>query len=392
MYKKIRYLIVLMLVLPGAASAQYVYTSGVGSCSSGPECTDITIAYYQSGTCSSSTSVVGHEAFPQYGGTSAQAWIDTAVRCDGSGYGPIHFVGPAVPVECTFNGTSGAVECAQECPFTDGEEFIKSGGNPKPAGFCNEGCSFSVKAGAAQVQFQTDWIGVYSVTGSCSPDDGILPDTGLNCLQTAAGTQYCVDPVSVGNCGTVNGEYQCLDAVPPGNCLLTPGGQAICDGGSQVNSPDDTVTDQDGNDYDIYTSGNTGGTVGGDGATAGTSDVNGDGVADGEGMPGEDCPAWENCDETHSGTTPAIDDDGCDFNCITSGFYSDIANGPLISSVSGLAWTSGSSACPSPTITLFGESFLFDGHCAIGAEIQSVLAIAFLGIWFLFATRVFLSA
>jgi hypothetical protein len=291
------------------------------------------------------------------------------------------------------NLTTGECVPTPECPFVDGEQFQKSGIGTAPASICQNGCNFV--PGGASIAMDGGYMGWYEVAGSCSGGDDPGINTGLNCIQTSNGTQYCSDPNTTQNCGTINGEYTCLDAVPPGNCILTPMGQAICDGGSQVNSPDDSIDLDTGETVDVYGDGNTGGTSGGNGSTQGTNDTDGDGQPDGQGDgSGDDtCPPWQDCDETHSGAVPAIPDDGCpDFECINQNFYTTVSNGPLMSTVSAMSWSSGSSTCPAPSFDLFGTTIPFNMHCTIGNDVRTALSVVFFGIWLLVATRIFLSA
>lgn len=283
--------------------------------------------------------------------------------------------------------------CPAECPFVDGESFIKSGSGSPPASICNGGCNL-VQNGP-NIAMDGGYTGSYSVQGSCSGGDPDPPDAltdNLNCVSSSNGTQYCVDPNATENCGTVNGEYVCLNSIPDGACIFTGSGQAICNNVSAANTPADTITDPDGNSFDVFPNG-TGGQAGG-GATPGTNDSDGDGqpgsVGDGSGEG--TCPSWEDCDETHSGGLADIPDDGCDFGCIMGAFWTDINAGPWGQSLNSVALTSGAAACPAPSFAIFDTTFTMDFHCSLGETVRTMLSIVFLGIWGLAATRVVLSA
>jgi len=283
---------------------------------------------------------------------------------------------------------------APECPFSTGEQFIKSGNGTAPAGFCDQGCSFSPSAGGANISMDGGWMGMYEVGGSCSPDDGSPPDTDLNCLVTSSGTQYCADTTSPQNCGTVNGEYTCLEAVPPGNCIFTAGGQAVCDGGSQTDVPDDTITDGDGNEYDVYADGNTGGTDGGTGTSSGTDDANGDGISDTDGtgdtQPG-DCDGT-NCAGTVPGANEAVDGFAGQF----ATFYGRVESSPLIGSFSGLAGSLPTGSCTgvdSDPLTFLGGAVLtMDIHCTMWPDIAPILSGIMMAVWVLIGGIIILRA
>lgn len=340
------------------------------------------------------------KGFYPYTPSTGTARLDVKTRCEYSNggsntYGPKAFFASMSAVEdagCTVDG-SGVITCEEptNCPFVNGEKFFKQGSGTAPDNLNDQECAFE-KCGA-NISMDGGWMGNYCVTGNAEGGDDDVT-TGLNCVQTSGGTQYCADTTMQDeNCGTINGEYVCLGSVPDGACTFFGSGSAICTSGSQTNTPDETITDQDGNEFDLFESGDTGGTAGGSGSTSGTTDNNGDGVAD-TGAQGEgDCPAWEDCDETHSGSVPGIPDDGCpDFNCINQNFWNTVSQGPLMSTVNSYSFQSGSSECPAPSMVLFGSTLTFDMHCVIGNDIRSSLSVIFLGLWLLVATRIFLGA
>lgn len=285
----------------------------------------------------------------------------------------------------------GTCPVVENCPFVVGEVFIKSGAGARPAGFCDQGCSFTQDGPSNQ--YQDGWIGAYSVSGSCSPSDADPPDTGLNCIETTAGNQHCLDPTAQENCGTINGEYLCLGAAPQGGCIFTPNGQAICEGGSQTNSPSETITDQDGNDYDVFPNGNTGGDLGGNGSTTGTNDTDGDGIPGGTGTGEEqgECDG-SNCIGVLPGANETVDTFGDQF----SSFYSRIENSPLLSAYDNFIGQVPAGTCTGvdsdPLAFLDNAVLTIDAHCTLWDDVAPIISALMLAAWSLTAGIIVLRA
>ena len=285
------------------------------------------------------------------------------------------------PTSCP-DGTSfdldGRLQCAEqlvECPFNVGQVFQKSGNGSPPATRCDNSCA-SQREGAGLLM-GGGWYAEYSITGTCGPseetNDGAVD--GANCIQTAGGTQYCADTAGTpgANCGTVNGEYVCLAEVPPGNCLFTPGGQAICDGSSQANAPDETIT-VDGGSIDVYQDATTtGGTAGGNGTSTGTgtgdngttagTSTGGDGLGgDGEGA---------------TGVLPGENETVCEFDQCFANFYSRVQAAPIVAASSGMVGTLPAGTCSGFTSesiqALDGVQLTIDAHCTIWPTISPII-------------------
>lgn len=280
--------------------------------------------------------------------------------------------------------TSGG-ECPATCAVL-GLTFFKQGIGSAPASLCDQGCSFV--ADGANIAMGGGWMGNYTATGSCSPDDGGI-STGLNCLQTSGGTQYCADTTATGNCGTINGEYVCLDSVPEGNCILTPFGQAICDEGSQTNTPDETIElDSDTGGVDVYESGNTGGTP-----TAGTDDTDGDGNPGG---PGDDDGEGECEGESCFGELPGDNEEVGAFGDLFSGFYARVEGAPLVAAFDAIPGSMPTGACSGfdsdPIAALDGTVLTFDLHCTLWPDIVTVIYPVMLAAWSLLGGIIILRA
>lgn len=295
-------------------------------------------------------------------------------------------------VEGEFDTATGECIVPEECPFFEGMQFIKSGDGNPPASICQSGCTLSPAPGPS-IRMGGGYMQMFEITGSCSPSDSSVPPTGNNCIQTSDGTQYCADPASTENCGTVNGEYVCIDAVPEGNCIFTPTGQAICDGGSQTNPPDTTIEDGDGNDVDVYSDGNTGGTDGGTGTSSGTNDADGDGNPDG-GLGSDESDECDGgaCDGDAMPELEAVDG----FGDLFVAFYDDVEASPLIASYSGLAESLPAGSCTTfdsdPIAFLNNTVLTIDSHCSLWAEIAPIISSFMMAVWTLLGFFIILRA
>jgi len=72
--------------------------------------------------------------------------------------------------------------------------------------------------------------------------------------------------------------------------------------------------------------------------------------------------------------------------------FDGIRNSPLGSAVDAISFPSGSGACPSGTVTLFGKPITFDGHCALWGEISGIFSALMLAVWCLLGVRIVLSS
>ncbi len=306
-------------------------------------------------------------------------------------YGPKFFNWSGDIGECYLDANN-EIECPGECPLAVGEKVIKSGSGTAPSNRCDGNCAFT-KSGAG-ITMSGGYMAWYQVNGNCGSETGDGAQDNQNCLRTAGGTTYCLDTNTPDeNCGTVNGEYVCLDGVPDGNCVFTPNGQAICDGGSQTNTPDETIS-TDSNDLDVFGDGNTGGTSGGSGNTSGTDDVGGTpggggGTGDG-GQPG-DCDGT-NCQGQLPGANEAVDD----FGTLFSNFYGRVEAAPVIAAFGGIPGSLPSGSCAAvdsdPIAFLNNQVLSLDVHCSMWQEIEPILSGVMLAIWALLGGLIILRA
>jgi len=276
-------------------------------------------------------------------------------------------------------GSQSEPECQEDqadCPFVAGEQFIKFGTGTPPATRCDNGCGMDVQA---SVIFPDGYVAGYAITGNCSPDTGDGAQEGLNCISSTSGTTYCVDPGDL-NCGTVNGEYVCLDSVPPGNCILTPDGQAICEGGSQTDPADSTFEDGNGNSFDVYTDGDTGQTTGGSDDTGGS--VGAAGGPEGESLT--------------PGSLPADNEAVDGFGDATLGFWARIEAAPIIAAITAIPLSLPAGSCTavdSDPVSFFdGQVLIINAHCELWDFVSLVLFVIMLGAWALLGALIILRA
>jgi len=336
--------------------------------------------------------IEGNDAFvyagPTYTGiVSGEYRWNVSWACIRNSDGATYFIDPQVVrlnvldtcTGGTINTTTGECELAPTCETPAGTENFYSGPGTAPGSLCVDGCSYT-PSGGVSVSI-SGYFGASYVTegGSCTGTEDADPDPedlGLNCIFD--GTQeFCADTNSTENCGTLNGEYVCLDDVPPGNCLLTASGQAICDGTIPGATPTGTIDNGDG-PFNVYGDGAGGASGTQTGTDNGNANDQGSGTGEGDG-------------EGSTVETPGIDDDGCDFGCISQAFYNDLAGGPIASAVN-VSLASGSSTCPAPSFAIFGTTFTIDAHCTLGESVRALLQLVMLGVWAFVGTRIVLKA
>lgn len=179
--------------------------------------------------------------------------------------------------------------------------------------------------------------------------------------------------------------------------------------------PTDPTDPGDGSDGGGSGGGGSGGGSDGGSGDGGSGDGDGSGNGDGGssgggsgGSGGSGTGDGEGDDEEGEGSGPGFCDGGdCSFVAPTyfdgadkvpgfdeslSRVFDGIRNSPLGSAVGAISFPSGSGACPSGTVTLFGKPITFDGHCALWGEISGIFSALMLAVWCLLGVRIVLSS
>ena len=268
--------------------------------------------------------------------------------------GPRQFVAWMFEAAC-FNGDPVDPQYACDAPpacdgSLFGQEFgwITGDGSTAPATLCDDesnGSGCSLTRSGISVGIGNKWGAMYTYSDqSCGSEPTADEPTDENCISTGD-LVYCSDTNNDnGNCGTVNGEYVCLDSVPDGGCIFTADGQAICDGGAVAGTPDETIGDGDGNNFDVFGNGTGGGgtATGTDDGTVANRGTNGQGPGgngDGGEQPGD-------CDGTNcTGTLPDDNEAVDDFGTLFGSFYGRVENAPLIAAYAGLSGSMPAGSC-----------------------------------------------
>ncbi|AWT11024.1 hypothetical protein DM292_12930 [Stutzerimonas frequens] len=324
--------------------------------------------------------------------------------------------------EALVNGRCEVV--SNQCEATNGqtvnhEHLMKAAvGQPTidpPGSVCGNGCQYAFTyTPASNVYVYTSGnppgvFGVYAYTGNgieCNestlqtpgnpsegdtqdPDDTPPPEDGDKCPEgyTYNGTFCSPNTPSDPDPTDPSDPTDPTDPTDPGDGSGDggSGGGGSGDGGSDGGSGDG---DGSGDGGDGDGDGGSGSSGGGDGGT---------GTGDGEGE-----------DEEGEGSGPGFCDGGdCSFVAPTyfdgaetiPGFeqslahvFDGIRNSPLGSAVGAISFPSGSGACPSGTVTLFGKPITFDGHCALWGEISGIFSALMLAVWCLLGVRIVLSS
>ena len=383
-----------------AAETGYFKLGGTGNYASLSAAQAVHRATYQAGSCDylGPDTAVTRELTYTGNGSTVHTWWHVVECQNNTNYNTssgIEYVFTAPecddPAE-TFNTTTGQCEDPPECPLAVGEKVIKSGNGTAPSTRCDGNCSYT-KSGAG-ITMSGGYMAWYEVDGVCGTETGDGAQDNQNCLQTAGGTTYCMDNSKPDeNCGTVNGEYVCLDGVPDGNCVFTPNGQAICDGGSQTNTPDETIS-TDTDTLDIFGNGNTGGTSGGGGNTSGTDDVGGTpggGSGTGDGSQPGDCDGT-NCQGQLPGANEAVDD----FGTLFANFYGRVQGAPVIAAFGGIPGSLPAGSCAAvdsdPIAFLNNQVLSLDVHCSMWQDIEPIISGVMLAIWALLGGLIILRA
>jgi hypothetical protein len=324
----------------------------------------------------------------------------------------------------TADAWTGGTSQAPNCPEADCEPLMNqrqlgsyTGGAEysPPADICVEGCAAfkrDVQTTSGPTRYwrvkdsPTQWTYLvsYQFTGlQCDQQPDVpsnqMTDTGEKCIG-----DFCRGVQTGENCGFLNDKWTCVSQVSPDRCFKNADGSMLCaeaaptppkpDNGTPgvPATPDATVEACTGanscqqiNQYTSTTvSGSSrpvpdGGDTGGSGPIGGGDE--GTGTGDGDGDDGFGDPfAGPELGEV------------CTFEECTNGFMASIASGPLGQSLSAQSFAVAGAACPSPTISGFGDSWDLDFHCWLFEEYRGLFAALFLFGWTVTAARVFLSA